>query len=187
MIEETNDNNEQVALTPRSEVAVYTALQPIQALEDHAFASYEGMEQNLSTGEAIVDGIQTGWYFERAVQILPTPWDMETGRHLMYVAPWAFATLATARRVLDLMQAHTQMRLVLFNGDQNLHFPTSVLQRHIGVKDQPKRIAVNAGLIASYIARTTARLSDGAGGTRIVQNNRLAIAGAIESLARAIE
>gem|GEM_PF-5071857 len=153
----------------------------------HAFATYEAMEQNLSTGEAIVNGIQTGWYFERAVQLLPTPWDMETGRQLSYVSPWAYATLATAMRVLNLMQVHTGMKLVLFDGDQNLHFPTSVLQRHIGVANAPRRVAVNAGLIASYIARTTSNVSDGKGGTKIVQNDRLAIAGAIESLVRAIE
>lgn len=148
---------------------------------------YEGMEQDALTGEAIVNGIPTGWFFERPTQVLPLPENPETGRHTVTVIPWAFATAATAQRVREAMQLHTQMPLEIFKGDQNPHFPLSVVQRYIGVQGQPRTVSVNAGLVASYIARTTARVSDGLGGMRVVQNDRLAIAGAIESLARAIE
>lgn len=149
--------------------------------------TFEGMEQAPATGEAIVNGIPSGWFFEQPTQLTPLPENPETGRHSVAVMPWAFATAATAQRVRETMQLHTQMPLEIFAGDQNAQFPLSVRQRYIGVQGQPRTVSVNAGLVASYIARTTARVSDGAGGTRIVQNDRLAIAGAIESLARAIE
>lgn len=148
---------------------------------------YEGLEQDNATGEAICNGIPTGWTFEQPKQLAPLPSDTETGRHSVALAPWAFATAATAQRVREAMQLHTQMPLEIFKGDQNPQFPLSVVQRYIGVQGQPRTVSVNAGLVASYIARTTARVSDGAGGFRIVQNERMALAGAIESLARAIE
>lgn len=149
--------------------------------------TYEGMEQDTATGEAIVNGIPTGWFFEQPTQLLPVPESPETGRHTLSVMPWAFATVATAQRVREAMQLHTQMPLEVFSGDQNQHFPLSVRQRYIGVQSQPRTVSVNAGLVASYIARTTARLGDGKGGTRVVQNDRLVLANAIESLARAVE
>ena len=75
----------------------------------------------------------------------------------------------------------------IFQGDPNDQFPISVPMRHIGVQGQPRRVAVNAGLVASQIARTTARVSDGQGGTKIVQNANPAIAQAIFSLLAEID
>lgn len=149
--------------------------------------TYEGMEQDFATGEAIVNGIPTGWTFERPMQLVPTGDNPETGRHSVTVVPWAFATASTAQRVLEAMQAKTGLVLEIFKGDQNEQFPTSVLQRYIGVHGQPRRVAVNAGLTASYIARTTCEVSDGKGGKKIVQNQEPAIVQALVELWREIE
>lgn len=149
--------------------------------------TYEGMEQDNSTGEAIVNGIQTGWYFERPTQIVPLPENPETGRQNITVKPWGFATASTAQRVLELLQVHTQLNLEIFKGEQDSAFPTSVTQRYIGVAGQPRRVAVNAGLIASQIARTTCEVSDGKGGQYITQNSNQAIAEAIAALQLAME
>lgn len=150
-------------------------------------ATYEGMEQDLATGEAAVNGIWTGWTFERVMQVVPIPGNAETGRMDVRVNPWGFATASTAQRVLELLQVHTHLPLEIFKGDQNDQFPMSAVQRYIGVQGQPRRVAVNAGLIASAIARTTAEVDNGMGGKKIVQNDRLVIAEALASLNNAIE
>lgn len=162
------------------------AAPPAPAPPTGGTTTYEGMEQNLSTGEAICNGIQTGFYFERPMQTVPIPGNAETGRMDVRVTPWGFATASTAQRVLELLQQHTQLTLEIFKGDQNDQFPTSVVQCHIGVQGQPRRVAVNAGLVASAIARTTAEVDDGMGGKKIVQNDRLVIAGALAALTYAI-
>ena len=149
--------------------------------------TYEGMEQDTATGEAIVNGIPTGWFFELPTQLAPTPDNPESGRQRVTVTPWAFATPTTAQRVLEAIWKHTLMPCEIFQGDPNDQFPISVPMRHIGVQGQPRRVAVNAGLVASQIARTTARVSDGQGGTKIVQNANPAIAQAIFSLLAEID
>lgn len=149
--------------------------------------TYEGMEQDAATGEAIVNGIPTGWFFERPTQVTPLASDPETGRHVVDLNPWAFATPSTAQRVLEAIWKHTLMPCEIFHGDPNEQFPITAPMRHIGVQGQPRRVAVNAGLIASQIARTTARVSDGQGGTKIVQNANPAIAQAIFSLLAEID
>lgn len=150
-------------------------------------STYEGMEQDNRTGEAIVNGIPTGWAFARPTQLVPTADNPETGRQSVNVTPWGFASASTAQRVLEAMQAKTGLVLDIFKGDKNEQFPTSVLQRYIGVHGQPRRVAVNAGLIASYIARTTCEVSDGKGGKKIVQNAEPAIVQALLELWREIE
>lgn len=150
-------------------------------------ATYEGLEQNTATGEAVCNGIPTGWFFELPVQLAPTPDNPETGRQRITMAPWAFATPSTAQRVLELLWRHTQMACEIFQGDANEQFPISVPMRHIGVQGQPRRVAVNAGLVAAAIARTTAEVGDGQGGKKIVQNSNPAIAQAIYSLLTEID
>lgn len=149
--------------------------------------TYEGMEQDNSTGEAICNGIRTGWYFERPMQVVPLASNPETGRQSIAVKPWGFATASTAQRVLEAMQVHTRYPLEIFKGDQNPQFPTSVVQRYIGIQGQSRNNSVNAGLIASQIARTTAEVSDGKGGRKIVQSANGAIAEAIASLEHGAE
>lgn len=149
--------------------------------------TYEGMEQDNSTGEAICNEIRTGWYFERPTQLVPTASNPETGRQSVSVIPWGFATASTAQRVLEAMQAKTGLHLVIFKGDQNPQFPLSVVQRYIGIQGQSRNNSVNAGLIASQIARTTAEVSDGKGGKKIVQSADGAIAEAISSLEHGAE
>lgn len=150
-------------------------------------ATYEGLEQNTETGEAVCNGIPTGWFFELPTQLAPTPDNPETGRQRVTVTPWAFATPSTAQRVLELLWRHTQIPCEIFQGDANEQFPISVPMRHIGVEGQPRRVAVNAGLVAAEIARTTAEVSDGQGGKKIVQNANPAIALAIFSLLTEID
>lgn len=149
-------------------------------------ATYEGLEQNTETGEAVCNGIPTGWFFELPTQLAPTPDNPETGRERVTVTPWAFATPSTAQRVLELLWQHTKMPCEIFQGDAK-QFPISVPMRQIGVQDQPRRVAVNAGLVAAAIARTTAEVGDGQGGKRIVQNANPAIAQAIYSLLTEID
>ncbi len=150
-------------------------------------ATYEGLEQNTETGEAVCNGIPTGWFFELPTQLAPTPDNPETDRQRVTVTPWAFATPSTAQRVLEAIWKHTLMPCEIFQGDPNDQFPISVPMRHIGVQDQPRRVAVNAGLVAAAIARTTAEVGDGMGGKRIVQNANPAIAQAIYSLLTEID
>lgn len=150
-------------------------------------STYEGMDLDNSSGEAICNGIRTGWYFERPVQVVPVASNPETGRSAVAVTPWGYATASTAQRIMELMQAHTQRQLELFKGDPNPQFPVSVLQRYVGVQGQPRRVSVNAGLIASYIARTTAEVSDGKGGKKTVQTVDPHIAEALASLDAGME
>lgn len=149
--------------------------------------TYEGMEQDSSTGEAIVNGIPTGWTFECPTQLVPLAENPETGRQSVTVTPWGFASASTAQRVLEAMQAKTGLVLEIFKGDQNSQFPFSVLQRYIGVEGQPRRVSVNAGLVASYIARTTCEVSDGKGGKKIVQHAEPVVAEALVELWRGID
>lgn len=156
-------------------------------MNDKDLITYEGMEQDSFTGEAIVNGIRTGWSFERPTQLVPLASNPETGRQSVTVTPWGFASASTAQRVLEAMQAKTGLVLEIFKGDQNSQFPLSVLQRYIGVEGQPRRVAVNAGLVASYIARTTCEVSDGKGGKKIVQNAEPSILLAIAELWREMD
>jgi hypothetical protein len=114
---------------------------------------FEGLEFDTVTGEAICNGINTGWTFEKPYQLLPvTGSNPDTVMANQYISPWAFATATTADTILRLLQPHfDDVKLEIIKADANSRFPTSVPQRLISAGGSAK---VNAGLIASQIART---------------------------------
>jgi hypothetical protein len=146
---------------------------------------FENMEFDVSTGQAWVNGQETGWSFEFAMQGLPAPGEnMDTSRKVTLISPWAFATRKTADKIRTMMEQHTGRKFEIEQGDENTQFPTNVRQLYIVAKENGKNASVNAGLVASQIARTTAIVSDGVGGYRRVQNSAMAIAEALTTIER---
>lgn len=147
---------------------------------------FENMEFETTTGEAfVINNLPTGWKFEFVMQGLPAPGEnIDTSRTFQLVTPWAYATEATATRVMQLMAAHTQRALHVEFGDANSQFPTTVRQRYIVSTENGKRASVNAGLVAVQIARTTALVSNGAGGYEYVQSSSEFIRNALATIER---
>lgn len=146
---------------------------------------FENMELETSTGEAFINGLPTGWTFEFVMQGLPAAGEnIDTSRAFQLVTPWAYATEATARRVLDMLSQNTRRVLRIELGDTNTTFPTTVRQRYIVANENGKRASVNAGLVAAYIARTTALVSNGQGGYEYVQSNGEFVRNALASIER---
>lgn len=146
---------------------------------------FENMEFETTTGEAFANGYPTGWHFEFVMQGLPAPGEnIDTSRQFQLVTPWAFATDATARRIRDMIAQHTGRDLKIEFGDENTQFSTTVRQRYIVASENGRNASVNAGLVAAYIARTTAWVSDGQGGMKRVQNSAAAIANALATIDR---
>lgn len=146
---------------------------------------FENMEFDVSTGQAWVNGQATGYSFEFAMQGLPAPGEnMDTSRKVTLISPWAFATKDTAIKIRNMMEQHTARKFEIESGDENTQFPTNVRQLYIVAKENGKKASVNAGLVASQIARTTAIVSDGVGGYRRVQNSAMAIAEALTTIER---
>lgn len=156
-----------------------------------AFSSWEGLEINNSTGEAYCNGIQTGLYFERPAQALPsTGGNLDVDRTVSLISPLSYATKYTAEQILSkISDSMPGWSFGIVMGDPNKHFPVSVLARYVGVKLENGEIipASNIGLIAQTIARTTARVSDGKGGTKIVSDWSGAINTAIGEIRRAVD
>lgn len=153
----------------------------------HGIAVYEGMEFNLSTGEAIVNGLQTGFYFERVNQYVPNP-DNPDGPHIpANVIPWGFATRYTADSILEMLRREMPGETLGSSfAPATGMFQTSIPQRYVTVEVDGKTAitSVNLGLIAAQIARTTAVVSDGAGGTKQVQSPKEAIWQAADAVRR---
>lgn len=147
--------------------------------------SFQGMDFDIATGHAHSNGLDTGWTFEFVYQALPQIGENpDTSRGLTVISPWAYATQDTAVKIRQMMALHTQNFLTVEFGDPNPHFPTTIQQRQIAAEGAGKKARVNAGLIAAQIARTTALVSDGMGGTKRVQNSSAAIAEALHALAQ---
>lgn len=143
--------------------------------------TFEGMDFDTTNGQAIVNKLETGWHFERVVQALPTPGgnpDVDSSAQL--ISPWAFATQDTAGRILSMIYAaDNRLDVAVEAQEQNDRFPTNVQQLQITARMDDKRARVNAGLVASQIARTTAW---DAPNKRIIQSPNEAINGAVASL-----
>ncbi len=170
---------------PVTSAPIATAPTPPPAAEGIAF--FEGMGINLSTGEAIINGLQTGMYFERVTQYVPNP-DNPDGPHIATnVIPWGFATRYTADSILEMLRREMpgETLAVSFSPSPGL-FQTSIPQRHVMVEVDGRMLitSVNVGLIAAQIARTTAVVMDGAGGTKKVQSPQEAIAQAAAAVRR---
>ena len=156
-----------------------------------AISHWEGLDINNSTGEAIVNGIQTGLYFERPAQVLPnTGGNPDVDRSLQMISPLSYATKYTADQVLAKLREYLKgWELTTVMGDPNKMFPVSVLARYVAVKLGDGSIvpASNIGLIAQTIARTTAEVSDGRGGKKIVQDWNGALETAVGEIRRAVD
>lgn len=131
------------------------------------FIQFDSAYQHAATGEMFVpasDGsgrlIPTGWYFERVTQSLPHVLNMEGPRIPgVPVIPWAFATTSSAQRLLlELKDFGINGSLSIAKSDDNTQFPYSHEMLQI-VATRGERVArINAGLLASNIARSTALL-----------------------------
>lgn len=154
-------------------VAAPSAPVPTAVIETH-----EGMDIDTGNGEAICNGVRTGWNFLLPAQALPAGGqNLDTSRVATRVSPWGFATRATAGRLRESLQPMMgDVKLAIVNGDQNSQFPYSTLQLYITAGGSAK---INAGLLASEIARTTFYDTIN---KRVVQTDREALAGAVLSL-----
>jgi hypothetical protein len=132
------------------------------------FIQFDSAYQHAQTGEMFVpasDGsgrlIPTGWYFERVTQSLPSVMNMEGPRTPgVPIRPWAFAALISAGALLGDLEAMLgpSVQLSIEAADQNTQFPYSHNQWQIAAKRGERRARINAGLLASNIARSTALL-----------------------------
>lgn len=132
------------------------------------FAQFDAAVQHLETGEMWVprsDGapglVPTEHYFERVTQGQPSVTNMEGPRSLIIrITPWAFATQHTATAVMDQLKPFLPggIDLTIQAGDDNTQFPFSATMWQIRGKQGPHKARLNAGLLASNIARTTATL-----------------------------
>lgn len=130
------------------------------------FIQFDTAFQNTSAGEMYVprsDGqpglVPTGFCFEQVTQGQPKVTDMEGPRNLIVrVTPWAFATRHTAEMVREklLPLVPGDVKLSIEPGDKNTQFPFSHDQLYICAKRGQHKARINAGLLASNIARTTA-------------------------------
>jgi hypothetical protein len=132
------------------------------------FIQYDSAYQHAASGEMFVpasDGsgrlIPTGWYFEHVTQSLPSVMNMEGPRTPgVPIRPWAFASLVSAGALLGDLQAllGDGIQLSVEAADENTQFPYSHRQWQITAKRGDSRARINAGLLASNIARSTALL-----------------------------
>lgn len=134
---------------------------------------FENMFQDDDTGEAFVkrsgveavtdpekDLLPTGFTFEKAAQMLPDPNNMDgpllPGNR---ISPWATATRDTAYKMLTALRPLVPGAILsIEEGEHDPHFKLSHPQLHIGAKMDGRYARSNAGLLASYIARSTAFL-----------------------------
>jgi hypothetical protein len=130
------------------------------------FIEFGNVWQKASTGEMFVPAsdnsgwkVPTGYYFQRVTQSQPSVQNPE-GPRLPGVAltPWAFATALTALQVMTMLQPVANYPLSLEFADENTQFPLSHREYQIAAVKGNRKARVNAGLLASNIARTTAVL-----------------------------
>lgn len=177
------------AIIPAAPVTVTAP--PAPPPPSDSISTWEGLEINNSTGEAIVNGLQTGMYFERPAQILPKiGGNPDVDRAVTAISPLSYATKYTADLIIKKLEEKLPgWKLTVVMGDPNKMFPVSVLARYVAVVLENGAIvpASNLGLIAQTIARTTAEVSDGRGGKKFVQDFTGAIDTALGEIRRAVE
>lgn len=128
------------------------------------FIQFDSVYQEILTGEMFVPAsdqsgrlVPTGFYFMRVTQQLPLVEDMQGPRvNRVVLTPWAFATSQTALQICNSLQPLLKDKLTLEPADANSQFPYSAKQWQIAAVRGNRKARVNAGLIASNIARTTA-------------------------------
>ena len=123
--------------------------------------TWEGMQYDPVTGEAVVNNLHTTWFWAtRVTQNLPPP-AMPDAVHIPAdVIPWGFLSVRSAKRLLDLVipKLPPTCSAAVRQGDQNTVDAYSKLPLEIRVTciDTPDHeYRFQAGLIASGIARTT--------------------------------
>lgn len=129
------------------------------------FCEFTNAFQNNQTGEMFVpasDGsgrlLPTGYFFELLTQRQPAVDNMEGPRdQVVRLAPWAYARADTAAQMLSKLYDvfPENVNLTLQTADDNTQFPLSHKQWQIRLKQDGKAARINAGLLASNIARTT--------------------------------
>jgi len=102
--------------------------------------------------------LETGFYFEKVTQMLPDPNSMDgpllPGKR---ISPWATATRDTAYKMYEALKPLVPGAILsIVEGEHDPYFKLSHPQLHIGAKMDGRQARVNAGLLASYIARSTA-------------------------------
>jgi len=124
--------------------------------------THEGMQFDRATGEAVCNGLRTGWFFLTDVtQSLPTPGQsLDALRSPQKVTPWGFLAEESAQRLMGMVAAvlPPPLTVSIGYGDANSQFPQSVQPKELQFRtvDTPGKVyRFQAGLIASAIARTT--------------------------------
>jgi hypothetical protein len=141
---------------------------PAATKSPNQFIKHDSAYTHIATGEMWVpasDGsgmmLPTGQYFENVTQSLPSINDMEGPRTPgIVIRPWAFAKLESAWTLMEQLKAmvSSDVTLSVENSDANTQFPYSHPQRQIVGKRGDRRARINAGMLASNIARSTALL-----------------------------
>jgi hypothetical protein len=133
----------------------------VNAIQALRLETWEGMQYDPLTGEAVVNNIQTTWFWAtRVTQNLPPP-AMPDAVHIPAgVQPWGFLGVPSAKRLMELITPKLPATCtgVVKQGDQNTidaysKLPIEVVVTCIDTEDHEYRF--QAGLLASGIARTT--------------------------------
>jgi len=158
------------------------------------YIKFDSAYQKLSTGEMFVPAsddsgnlIRTKYFFQRVTQVQPILGadNVVVGQATVGLSPWAFATTETAADVYSQLKPYVpkEYTLSLEESDYN---PAGGVRSHkefqIVARYGNKIARINAGLLASNLARTTAFV-DG----KIKQFPHSALKAAAEELIREIE
>jgi hypothetical protein len=133
---------------------------PLHYTFDSAFQDKESGEMFVPASDGSGKLLPTGFAFELVTQSQPHVQNMEGPRFPgKIVSPWAFATQPTAENVLKRLKPFVPGAvLYLEAADTNTQFPYSHDQLQIVALRGDREARINAGLLASNIARTTALL-----------------------------
>lgn len=156
------------------------------------FLPFNNAYQHADTGEMWVPAsdqsgmlVPTGYYFERVTQSLPNVNNMEGPRFPgVRISPWAFSAATTAADLLPAISSlvDRNVKVTIEPSSANTQFPYSHDMLQFVATRGDRKARINAGLLASNIARTTAVL-DG----QVKQFPAPALAAAAAELMRELE
>lgn len=153
---------------------------------DIPLETWEGMDFDPATGEAIVNSLHTQWYFETNVsQSLPAAENME-GRAPQRVTPWGWLRELSCYRLIDEIRPYAPLgvsKMIVGEAENNERFPYSKRQREILITANGNVYRQPAGALASAIARTT--FYDPIK-KEVIQSPKMVIEGAMEELRQAM-
>jgi hypothetical protein len=117
----------------------------------------EAISENILDSDTMAKAyIPSGFFFDRAYQRQPNPVMMETGRVMVDIPDWAFASAQTAEQVASFLRdAMPELNYALVReGAQNERAPYSQRPRVVFLSSSRGGMAVvNAGLVAHALAR----------------------------------